>query len=95
MLYLILIILAVLVAFNVYASRLALRSPLNDRWQRRAQLLLIWLVPLVGSLLAVQVHRGTARGSWLGAGASSEPEEAWYLSDSADDCPPGDPGCGE
>lgn len=96
MLYLLLAIVAVVVAFNAYASRLALRSRLNDRQQKRAQLLLIWLVPVLGAFLTTQALKGSTRGSWFGrGGAESEPEQAWLYSGHEGDCPPGDPGCGE
>jgi hypothetical protein len=96
MLYLLFLIVAVLAAFNAYASRLSLRSSLNDRSQKRAQLLLIWLLPLLGAFLTIQALKGSGRGSWLGrGGAEMEPEQAWLYSNHGDDCSPGDPGCGE
>jgi hypothetical protein len=96
MLYLLLAILAVVVAFNAYASGVALRSRLSDRRQKGAQLLLIWLVPVLGAFLTTQALKGSARGSWFGrGGAAMEPEQAWLYSGHGDDCPPGDPGCGE
>ena len=96
MLYLFLSIVAVVVAFNVYASKVAVQSQLNDRRQKRAQLLLIWLVPVLGAFLTAQALKGSARGSWLGrGGAATEPEQAWMYAGHGDDCPPSDPGCGE
>ncbi|HEX8293264.1 MAG TPA: hypothetical protein VF570_15995 [Pyrinomonadaceae bacterium] len=96
MLYLLLSIIAVLAALNVYASRLALRSQLNDRWQKKAQVLLIWLVPVLGAFLTIQVLKGFSRGSWPErGGAAMEPEQAWFYTGGGGDCPPGDAGCGE
>jgi len=95
--YLFIPVLALLAAFNVYASRLALRSRLNDRSQKRAQLLLIWLVPVLGAFLTAHVHKSRpSRGSWFGPeGASTDPGEGWAYAGRQDDCTPGDPGCGE
>jgi hypothetical protein len=99
MLYLLLTFPVLLVGLNVYASRLSLRSPLNDRWQRNAQLLLIWLVPFVGSLLTIHVLGEHFRSSWFGRGhAEMEPEQAWLLAGhggGGNDCSPGDSDCGE
>ena len=95
MLYFLISIAAVLIAFNAYASRVALRSQLSDRGQKKAQLLLIWLVPVLGAFLTVQVLKGSSRGSWFGGGgAVAEPEQAWMHSGHGDDCPPGDPAAG-
>ncbi len=96
MLYLLISIVAVLVALNVYASWLALRSQLNDRAQKKAQLFLIWLVPIIGAFLTIHVLKGSLRGSWFGrGGAATEPGQEWWYPEHGDDCPPGDSGCGE
>jgi hypothetical protein len=96
MLYFLLSIAALVVAFNAHASLVALRSKLSDRKQKRAQLLLIWLIPFLGAFLTTQALKGSSRGSWFGrGGAGMEPEQAWLYSGPGDDCPPSDPGCGE
>lgn len=96
MLYLITALVAVIVAANAYASLLALRSRLNDRRQKRAQLLFIWLIPVLGAFITIQVLKGFPRGSLFGRGGTAlEPEQAWMYAEHGDDCPPGDTGCGE
>jgi len=96
MFYLLSSIVAVVVAFNVYASWVALRSQLSNRGQKKAQLLLIWLVPVLGAFLTTQALKGPSRRPRFGRGsAAMEPEQAWLYSGRGDDCPPGDPGCGE
>lgn len=96
MIYILLTMVAALAALNAYASRLSLRSRLNDRSQKKAQLLLIWLLPLLGAFLTIQALKGSARGSGLGrGGASMEPEQAWLYSGHGGDCQPGETGCGE
>lgn len=57
-----LLALVVLVAlFNAVASILVLRAKYFSGAQKRNQLILIWLVPVVGSLLCLLVMRETNR----------------------------------
>ncbi len=49
--------LSIPIALNVWATRLVLRDPLITKHQRQSQLTLIWLLPLVGALLVLAVHR--------------------------------------
>jgi hypothetical protein len=44
-----------LLALNTHASRLSLRDELVSPSQRKAQLLLIWLLPVLGALLVMAV----------------------------------------
>lgn len=46
---------------NVVASVLVLRAKFFDRAQKRNQLFLIWLLPMIGSLLCLFVIRETNR----------------------------------
>ena len=95
MFYLLISIVVVLIALNVYASRLALRSQLNDKPQKKAQLLLVWLVPALGAFLTIHVLKGSTRGSWFGRGGATEPGQEWWYPEHGDDCPPSDPGYAE
>src|SRR5688572_692427 len=42
---------------NVKATRLVVRDVLSGRRQKVAQLLLVWLVPVVGAVVVLAVHR--------------------------------------
>ena len=45
------VLIALAFAFNVYASVLLVRSPRFERQQKRMQLALIWLLPVIGAIL--------------------------------------------
>ena len=95
MLYVLLTVLVMLVLFNVHASRIILRSKVNDASQKRRQLAFVWLLPLLGALVAVQVHKAS-RASGPGGGlVGMEYEQAWDYAGHEDNCSPDDPGCGE
>ncbi len=49
---------ALVLCLNLYASVKLLRSGLYDRQQKRTQGVLIWLVPLFGSILVLVVMSG-------------------------------------
>ena len=49
--------LLVLVVINVYASRQSYRDILSSRRQRFAQIVLIWLLPIIGAALALRLTR--------------------------------------
>lgn len=42
---------------NVWATRMILQDALSERPQKRAQLLLVWLLPLLGAIVTLAVHR--------------------------------------
>lgn len=42
---------------NVWATRMILQDALSERPQKIAQLLLVWLLPLLGAIVALAVHR--------------------------------------
>jgi hypothetical protein len=42
---------------NARATRLIVRDVLSDRQQKLAQLLLVWLIPIVGAVIVLAVHR--------------------------------------
>ena len=52
-----LLVVALPLWLNVKATRLVLRDDLSERWQRIAQLLLVWLVPVIGAIIVQAVHR--------------------------------------
>ncbi len=51
----------VLIGFNVFASRRIVQRE-SDNTRRLAQLALVWLVPCIGAVLALMVHRETPSG---------------------------------
>ena len=67
---LLLIVLAVLLAANVWATLVALRSAIATPTQKALQSLLVWLVPLLGAIAIVMFHRLDRRSQ------GSEPERA-------------------
>lgn len=42
---------------SIKATRLVVRDLLSERRQKVAQLLLVWLVPLIGAVVVLAVHR--------------------------------------
>ncbi len=96
MLYLLLFLTAVLLVLNLYASRLILRSKLNDAFEQKAQLVLVWIIPFLGAAFTIHVLKESFRSPWFGRGHSGiEPEQAWYGRGNGQDCAPGDGDCGE
>ncbi len=47
----------IVVVLNIWAHRLVRRQIDLPPHQRRAQLLFIWLVPVIGAVTAIEVHR--------------------------------------
>jgi len=54
---LVLAVIAIPLWLNIRATRLVVRDALSERSQKVAQLLLVWLVPLVGAVVVLAVHR--------------------------------------
>lgn len=50
-------ILVLVLALNSYATYAVIKSELATRHQRILQISLIWVLPIVGSLLALAVHK--------------------------------------
>jgi len=48
---------AVPLCLNVLATRAVLRDAFAERLQKVAQVLLVWLVPLIGAIVVLAVHR--------------------------------------
>jgi hypothetical protein len=53
----VLLAVAVPLWLNVIATRAVLSDDLSERGQKFWQLLLVWLIPLIGSLIVLAVHR--------------------------------------
>jgi len=81
-------------ALNVYATLCLYRSPLYDARQKRPQLFLIWLLPVLGAVLAIQFskeHRPAGRAGDYSADCGIGGGLGGY---SAGDCATGDGGGG-
>ena len=48
---------AVPLLLNLRATQLAVRDDLYDRKQKARQLLLVWLIPVIGAVVVMAVHR--------------------------------------
>lgn len=57
MLYLLIIIVALLIALNLYATRIILPSHACDAWQKIWQIGFVWLIPVFGAFVALHIHR--------------------------------------
>jgi hypothetical protein len=71
--------LAVPLALDVWATRLVLADDLSTRGQRAGQLALVWLLPLVGAVIVLGVHRRTEPPSRKYR-AESDPGDDYSLS---------------
>lgn len=47
---------------NVWATRMILQDALSERPQKIAQFLLVWLLPLLGAIVVLAVHRKEEKG---------------------------------
>lgn len=56
-LFIVLLVLAVPLALDVWATRLVVRDDLSERAQKVFQLLLVWLLPVIGAVIVLGVHR--------------------------------------
>lgn len=70
-LLLVLVLLAIILWMNVKATLLVARDSLSERSQRILQLLLVWLLPVLGALIVFAVHRPPEKPS----GKYREPAE--------------------
>jgi hypothetical protein len=52
-----LMLMAAPLILNLWATRLVVRDDLSEWWQKVAQLLLVWLLPVIGAILVLIVHR--------------------------------------
>ncbi len=57
------LIAALILVLNSMATRSILRDDLSERNQRLSQLLLTWLVPILGALLVITLHGKPAKHS--------------------------------
>ena len=44
---------------NIKATAAVVRDPLSERWQKAAQLSLVWLLPVLGAIVVLAVHRSS------------------------------------
>jgi hypothetical protein len=51
------VIVAIIVLLDVMATRAILRDELSEQTQKTAQLAIVWLMPLIGALIVLGVHR--------------------------------------
>lgn len=91
-----LVALALLSTLNAYATQRLRRSTLYDARQKRPQLFLIWLLPVLGALLVIQFSREHRPGVRSGEYSADCGIDGGGLgSYSAGDCTAGDGGdCG-
>lgn len=54
-----LVAIAIPLWLNVRATRLVVHDALSEQGQKVAQLLFVWLVPVVGAVVVLAVHRPT------------------------------------
>ena len=53
----------IVLGMNVKATVLVVRDPLSETQQRLMQLLLVWLLPILGAIVVFSVHRPAERSS--------------------------------
>jgi hypothetical protein len=53
----------VVLAANVWATVLVMRDSLSEPSQRMAQLLMVWLLPILGAVIVFAVHRSVEKPS--------------------------------
>lgn len=57
------LVIALPVALALWASLKVIRDEISERGQKAAQLALVWLVPLMGALIVLGVHRKSDKPS--------------------------------
>lgn len=70
-------LLAGLIGLNSYASLLCMRSTIAEPSQKLYQLILVWVMPLLGAAIAIHVAREATR--------DDAAREAWFESGAGDD----------
>jgi len=61
----------VVLAANIRVTRLVLKTPAYERSQQHAQVVLIWLIPLLGAFICFLVLRHVTSADSAGAGISA------------------------
>lgn len=61
MFYLLITAIGLLIAFNLYATRIILSSHACDARQKIWQIGFIWLIPVLGAFVALHIHREPSR----------------------------------
>ncbi len=78
MIYLVGFVIAVLVIFNLYVSIKVLRDGFSTRTQKLLQLGFIWLLPIIGGVIASSLVGGTGHPTVdLSSGKAMEFEDYW------------------
>jgi hypothetical protein len=78
---------AALILMNVYASVVVFRAPLSSNAQKAMQLGFVWLLPLIGAPLAVQILKRDAQFTADGgAGREMSPDRWWVAADWGENC---------
>lgn len=54
---------AAVLTMNVWATILVVRDSLSEPFQRIAQLLIVWLLPILGAIVVLAVHRSAEKPS--------------------------------
>mgnify|MGYP003394166101 CR=1 FL=1 len=53
----VIVALSIPLVLSLWATRLVLADDLTTHWQRASQLALIWLLPVIGAIIVLAVHR--------------------------------------
>lgn len=51
------LIIGLLILLSVWATMKVMADDFSERWQKGAQLALVWFVPVIGALVVLGVHR--------------------------------------
>jgi hypothetical protein len=84
--YLVASVCAFLFLINVYASVVVLRARLSSKAQKAMQLGFVWLLPLIGAPIAVQILRHEFRATDGGAGRAMRYEWWWDAAGQVAEC---------
>jgi ABC-type nickel/cobalt efflux system permease component RcnA len=71
----------VVLAANIGVTRLVLKTPAYERSQQHAQVVVIWLIPLLGAFICFLVLRHVASADSARADVSEESSVNKYASD--------------
>ena len=57
------VLVIIVLGMNIRATVLVVRDPISESQQRLMQLLLVWLLPILGAIVVFAVHRPLERSS--------------------------------
>ncbi len=89
MIYVVSVVIAALVVFNLYASWKVLRDSFSTRTQKLMQLGFVWFVPIIGPVLTLSLISGTGHPT-VDLAESRIMRGESYWSYTPDDCDPSD-----